>query len=388
MGELEELAQSAPPDEVLKKGVALMSDPSTLGGAIHLIRQLSRRERHSEAVQLAERLFEKRGAPRDLNILLSSVLASGDSPALKKVIRKVSDFVEGPRYEYEVQLITTWLRALLELDDRAEFWRVYNSYAKEADKTGNPFLVAQYYQMLIRQGEYSTLVEHYSQLSPEVREDDLLKKLLGRALYELGRIEEAQEVLRTTRNDYLRRGLEAKIADAQAAHGVQVKGVIEKEIQPGAVEQIRENRVFIVHGHDNATLAQVENLLYRIGAEPWVFHRLPKEGSPTVIEILERYIPQADAVIALLTPDDEGRKHGASEPLETRARQNVLIEAGYAVISKRRRSLLVALGGVSIPSDFDGIHRIQGQQWNSERELELAQRLKDMGLTVDPARAL
>ena len=140
-------------------------------------------------------------------------------------------------------------------------------------------------------------------------------------------------------------------------------------------------RVFVIYGHD-FSYRFLELVLHRIGADPLVFEQLPKTGGATVIELLEQYIPSADAVIALLTPDDEGRKKG-TDTWEPRARQNVLIEAGYAVISRRSRSVIVALGGVSIPSDFEGIHRIQESEWSATVGMKVAKRLLDMGLNVD-----
>lgn len=142
-------------------------------------------------------------------------------------------------------------------------------------------------------------------------------------------------------------------------------------------------RIFIVHGHDDQTLSKVENLLHRIGCKPVTFGRLAGKGAKTNIEILEEIIPTCDAVIALLTPDDEGRKFGQIE-LVRRARQNVLIEAGYSVISRRQRSIIVAIGGVEIPSDFDGINRVNGEVWNHAMELDLARRLSSyLDLRVD-----
>lgn len=131
-------------------------------------------------------------------------------------------------------------------------------------------------------------------------------------------------------------------------------------------------------------------MLIKIGLNPENFDSLNKEGSPTVIEILETNMPQFDAVIALFTPDDEGRKRSVTsglsethEQLRPRARQNVLIEAGYAIISRRHRSLIVALGGVGIPSDFEGIHRLQYDMWTTDLETQIASRLAQMGFTVN-----
>ena len=153
-------------------------------------------------------------------------------------------------------------------------------------------------------------------------------------------------------------------------------------MRPDVPAMVKEPTVFVVYGHDPGIVTNVESLLSRIGCKPLLFPRIPKRGSETNIELLERTMPRANAVVAVLTPDDEGRKRDAanvtSEPLERRARQNVLIEAGYAVISRRHQAIIVAIGGVSIPSDFDGINRVQAATWSRETEHELARRLHAM----------
>lgn len=149
------------------------------------------------------------------------------------------------------------------------------------------------------------------------------------------------------------------------------------------VARAEKPKVFVVYGHDQLSLQSVEIILHRIGCEPFIFSREAR-GAQTNIEFLERSIPTCDAVIAILTPDDEGRKKDTSDDLKPRARQNVLIEAGYALISKRSKSLLIAVGEVEIPSDFDGINRIQHAKWNRGADVELAKELASMlGLTID-----
>jgi len=145
--------------------------------------------------------------------------------------------------------------------------------------------------------------------------------------------------------------------------------------------------VFIIHGHDRDSLSNLRNLLFSIGVKPVTFNDLKKGGATTIIELLEMHIPTFNAIIALLTPDDEGRTIG-EVPLELRARQNVLIEAGYGLISKREKSLLIALGNVSIPSDLEGIHRVGGLKWSAEVGFDIAKRLSEMGLNVDLSRAM
>ncbi|MBV8546604.1 MAG: nucleotide-binding protein [Acidobacteria bacterium] len=147
-------------------------------------------------------------------------------------------------------------------------------------------------------------------------------------------------------------------------------------------------KVFIVHGHDSAILAQVENVLHRIGAIPVYYDRAPRSGSKTIVEFLEDIVRTADAIVVLMTPDDEGRERRRAMPLQPRARENVLIEAGYGVLAMREHSILVAIGGVNIPSDLAGIDRIQGDEWSTDLAAKLAQRLSNMGLRVHPANAI
>lgn len=150
------------------------------------------------------------------------------------------------------------------------------------------------------------------------------------------------------------------------------------------------DRIFIVHGHDTATLRSVDHTLLKIGLHPVTFRDFRK-GSQTNIEILERAMPEVDGFICLMTPDDKGRecgqnrKTGKPHPFQLRARQNVLIEAGYAILHRRDQSLLIALGGVDVPTDFKGIDLVKGTAWSDDMGRELARRLRRMGFTADPA---
>ena len=183
---------------------------------------------------------------------------------------------------------------------------------------------------------------------------------------------------------------QALIGDVEFTNSVsglvaEIEVVEEKYSRIMLIEQdktVIEPTVFIVHGHDTVALQKTELLLRRIGCNPLIFDRVPKDGSQTIIEVLENTLRRAQAVIVLLTPDDEGRKKG--DPcLLPRARQNVLIEGGYAVIEKRNRAIIVALGEVEIPSDFDGIVRVQKLTWNEEVETQLAHKLHDMKLPIN-----
>ena len=363
----------------------MLLDPRLIGGAITLIPKLSRSKRHAEAIALAEALYGQRGKSRDLNVLMTAIWAEGNTDSLRDIARRAEAHFRSPTAEYDVQFMANWLRTLYELDDREMFWQLYDRVA-EADRTHNAFIVVQTFRMLIRQARYAEVVDQWAHLPPTVQTDDIVRKHAARAFLETGRDLEAAAVLRDTRDDKLKETLLERLADRTRAGG----GSAEVRETPGIREHALAGKpaIFVVYGHDPRTRAELESLLFRIGAEPITFETLPKAGSPTVIELLERHIPRADAVVTLLTPDDEGRKLGSSDPLLPRARENVLIEAGYAMISQRDRSILVAIAGVNIPSDFAGILRIEALSWSNEVGLKVAQRLRDMGLAVDPSKAL
>jgi hypothetical protein len=284
------------------------------------------------------------------------------------VIESVEKWLSGDRYEYRAQTLASLLTLLRLMDDRTRFWHVYNDRIQETDKRGNEFILAEYTQML-RQDNKDRYVNEwiplYQTLPKQLQENDLLKKLYAQALLDQGTtpLEDIRVFLQDCRDEQFKAELLQRISVLSRLRGTDVQET------PAAGELVMtptgKPSVFIVYGHDPGSRSELENVLFRIGAQPWTFESLPKEGSITVIEILEKYVPTADAIVTLMTPDDEARKRGTDDPLEPRGRENVLIEAGFAMISRRMRSVLVALGGVHIPTDFEGIHRIQAAHWNT-----------------------
>src|SRR5690606_32465068 len=95
------------------------------------------------------------------------------------------------------------------------------------------------------------------------------------------------------------------------------------------------NRVFVVHGHDDARKNELEGLLREMGLEPIVLHRQPDEGQ-TIIEKFEKHSDVGFAFI-LLTPDEfsflasQRNLPDSERVLEARARPNVIFEFGYFV---------------------------------------------------------
>jgi predicted nucleotide-binding protein len=114
----------------------------------------------------------------------------------------------------------------------------------------------------------------------------------------------------------------------------------------------QSKKVFIVHGHDEASRYAVARFLEKIGFEAVILSEQPNQGRT----VIEKFEVNADVgfAIVLLTPDDVGGKKGAE--YKPRARQNVILELGY-FIGKLGRARVCALrsSDIEIPSDILGV---------------------------------
>jgi predicted nucleotide-binding protein len=130
----------------------------------------------------------------------------------------------------------------------------------------------------------------------------------------------------------------------------------DRSLQPAATATAHpkpSNKVFVVHGRDDATKNEVALFLRSIGLEPIILHTRPHGGRNILTKFQEESQGAGFAVI-LMTPDDEGALIG--EAPQKRARQNVVFEFGF-FIGKLRTPCVAALvkGRIEKPSDFDGI---------------------------------
>ena len=147
------------------------------------------------------------------------------------------------------------------------------------------------------------------------------------------------------------------------------------------VKAIDSKRVFVVHGRDHSTLAEVKQVLSQLGLEPVILQDLPNQGR-TIIEKFEDHAQVGFAVV-ICTPDDEGKlAQGDREP-QPRVRQNVVFEWGY-FIGKLGRDRVCALikGGVEIHSDYDGVLYVEMDDKRAWR-FELIRELKKARYAVD-----
>jgi predicted nucleotide-binding protein len=143
------------------------------------------------------------------------------------------------------------------------------------------------------------------------------------------------------------------------------------------------NKVFIVHGHDEAAKNELEILLRDMGLDPVVLHRQADQGK-TIIEKFEAHADVGYAFV-LLTPDevaylaDDEDKADDQRIKEKRARPNVIWEFGYFVGHLgRHRTCCLYRGGVALPSDLDGLiykpfaKSVEEVAWGIQKELRAA----------------
>jgi predicted nucleotide-binding protein len=134
-------------------------------------------------------------------------------------------------------------------------------------------------------------------------------------------------------------------------------------------------RVFIIHGHDEASKSQVARLVEKLGFSAIILAEQTNRGR-TIIEKLERDSNVAFAV-AILTPDDIVGTQSA------RARQNVILELGHFEGKLGRdRVCILYTPGVEIPSDIRGVALYELDKAGAWR-YSLAKELRDAGFPVD-----
>jgi len=183
-------------------------------------------------------------------------------------------------------------------------------------------------------------------------------------------------------------------------------------------------KVFIIHGRDEKAKNDLKQLLEEVGLEPIVLDKEPNKGR-TIIEKIEKYLPEVGFVFVLLTPDDigmlksdidkflnkaltqaheivkipvtnkyvENKAHifetirkkikQALEDGENRARQNVIFELGL-FMGKLGRSKVCYLytGDIKLPSDLDGLLHIKYEKSVKEGKEKIIRELKNAGYTL------
>lgn len=144
------------------------------------------------------------------------------------------------------------------------------------------------------------------------------------------------------------------------------------------IKNLSHEKVFIVHGHDNALKADLARLIEKQGIEAIILSEQANSGK-TIIEKFEEH-SNVGAAIALFTNDDLGRLNQEGGKEASRARQNVVFEAGYFMGKLgRNRVILIAEKGVELPSDLQGVVYADTEHW----QFEVCKELKNMGYNID-----
>lgn len=177
---------------------------------------------------------------------------------------------------------------------------------------------------------------------------------------------------------------------------VQVQGKNKEKIEQEINEILGKEKIcknnkqlFIVYGHDKIAKEQLEHILEKLDIQT---NQIANNTGMTIIEALEKEISCVHAGIILLTPDDislskkdyEEHKDNIEGYIHTRARQNVILEMGMIMAKLgRKNTIILSKEEVEIPSDIDGIFRLQFKENPTEILKKLVERLEECGFIID-----
>jgi predicted nucleotide-binding protein len=158
----------------------------------------------------------------------------------------------------------------------------------------------------------------------------------------------------------------------------------------------KENTVFVVHGRDAKLRDSMYELLGALGLKPQEWgHAIRaargRGGNPYVSDAVTKIMEQAQAIVVMLSPDDEvklkdqfvGTTEKASEgKLRGQARPNVIFETGIAIGTHHRKTVIVQVGEVKPFTDIGGMHILHLTGSDNSRH-EFANRLEDLNCKIN-----
>jgi predicted nucleotide-binding protein len=160
----------------------------------------------------------------------------------------------------------------------------------------------------------------------------------------------------------------------------------------------KPENVAVAYGRDTEAVTAIFGFLRHIGLRPLRWEQLRQAtgtSTPYTGEIVDKAFEISQAVVVLFTPDDEARLHpdlrGQHEPetereLTGQPRQNVLIEAGMALSTHRRRTIIVEIGSLRPITNLAGLNTVRIGSPNTVDSLnELTSRLETAQCPVDRA---
>lgn len=134
----------------------------------------------------------------------------------------------------------------------------------------------------------------------------------------------------------------------------------------------------VVYGRNERARAAMFGFLRALGLSPIEWDEAVNatgKGTPHNLEAVRAAMAGAQAVVVLLTAEDEARIHpslatpGERSDLAGQPRLNVILEAGLAMATDPTRTILVELGPIRHATDLDGLNavRITNQERDRER---------------------
>lgn len=146
----------------------------------------------------------------------------------------------------------------------------------------------------------------------------------------------------------------------------------------------KNNKIFVVYGHDDIAKTQLDAILRRWDLEPVILDQVSSTGT-TIIEKLEKYTADVNYAIVLATPNDEGKSQKETT-YKKRVRQNVVLELGMFLAKLGRERVAILLKedeSIEKPSDIAGLVYIPFKEKVEECILSLVKELASCGFAID-----
>jgi predicted nucleotide-binding protein len=163
----------------------------------------------------------------------------------------------------------------------------------------------------------------------------------------------------------------------------------ERTIMPSDKTDDKHKKVMVIYGHDEEANTALFDCLRAMGLKPQEWGQLIQQsqvGSPYIGAVLDEALKNVQAVVAFFTPDEHviprASYAAGQDGWRLQARPNVLIEAGMALATHPRETILVVLGNQELPSDLSGRHFIRLDGTGIPLK-NLGDRLKTAGCAVE-----
>lgn len=172
--------------------------------------------------------------------------------------------------------------------------------------------------------------------------------------------------------------------------------VMVRKNRAAKLQKTKENTVFVVHGRDAKVRDAMYEFLGALGLKPreWghaIKAARAKGGNPYVNDAVAKIMEQAQAIVVMLSPDDEAKlkdqfvakdERQTEGKLRGQARPNVIFESGIAIGTHHKKTVMIQIGNVKPFTDIVGMH-IPHFSGDDKSRNDLANRLARLGCSID-----